>query len=94
MADDVARMPALPPGEAPYQLKLFPDEAYSSTGHYGSTPTAAQRASVPPGMEFDHNPTLVQHYYEGNGKRSTEHLSHFCQSSGGYGIYATRLSMV
>ncbi|MGL4399136.1 MAG: hypothetical protein ACRCXD_04660, partial [Luteolibacter sp.] len=22
-------------------------------------------------------------------KRSTEHLSHFCQSSGGYGIYAT-----
>jgi hypothetical protein len=31
---------------------------------------------------------------EFNGKRSTEHLSHFCQSSGGYGIYATRLSMV
>ena len=27
-------------------------------------------------------------------KRSTEHLSHFCQRSGGYGIYATRLSMV
>ena len=27
-------------------------------------------------------------------KRSTEHLSHFCQMSGGYGIYATRLSMV
>ena len=27
-------------------------------------------------------------------KRSTEHLLHFCQSSGGYGIYATRLSMV
>jgi transposase-like protein len=27
------------------------------------------------------------------GKRSTEHLSHFCQRSGGYGIYATRLSM-
>jgi hypothetical protein len=28
------------------------------------------------------------------GKRSTEPLSHFRQSSGGYGIYATRLSMV
>ena len=27
-------------------------------------------------------------------KRSTEPLSHFCQSSGGYGIYATRLSIV
>jgi DNA polymerase-3 subunit epsilon len=27
-------------------------------------------------------------------KRSTEHLSHFCQRSGGYGIYATWLSMV
>jgi len=63
----VARMPALPADEAPYQLKLFPDEAYSRTSHYGNTPTAAQRASVPPGMEFDHNPTLVQHYYEGNG---------------------------
>jgi RHS repeat-associated protein len=29
-----------------------------------------------------------------DGKRSTEHLSHFCQRSGGYGIYATWLSMV
>jgi hypothetical protein len=28
------------------------------------------------------------------GKRLTEHLSHFCQRSGGSGIYATRLSMV
>jgi hypothetical protein len=27
-------------------------------------------------------------------KRSTEHLSHFCQRFGGYGIYATRLSIV
>jgi hypothetical protein len=27
-------------------------------------------------------------------KRSTEHLWHFCQSSGTSGIYATRLSMV
>ena len=27
-------------------------------------------------------------------KRSTEHLSHFWQRAWGYGIYATRLSMV
>ena len=85
----VARMPALPAGEAPYQLKLFPDEAYSRTGHYGNTPTAAQRASVPPGMEFDHNPTLVQHYYEGNGGMQgfnltqTERLQHARSLSSG-----------
>jgi hypothetical protein len=62
-----ARMPALQAGEEAYQLKLLPDKAYSRTGHYGNTPTVAQRASVPPGMEFDHNPTLVKHYYEGDG---------------------------
>ena len=56
---------ALPSDEAPYQLKLFPDEAYNRSGHYGRTPTPQQRASVPVGMEFDHNPTLVNHYYEG-----------------------------
>ena len=82
-------MPALPPGEAPYQLKLFPDEVYSRTGHYGNTPTAAQRASVPPGMEFDHNPTLIQHYYEGNGGlqgfnlTETERLQHARSLSSG-----------
>jgi hypothetical protein len=73
----------LPAGEAPYQLKLFPDEAYNRVQHYGRTPTAQQRASVPSGMEFDHNPTLVQHYYQGaNGGlpgfnlTQTERLQH------------------
>jgi hypothetical protein len=60
----------LPPGVEPYQLQLFPTEAYNRVGHYGRTPTPEQRASVPPGMEFDHDPTLVQHYYEGPGDGS------------------------
>jgi RHS repeat-associated protein len=59
------RVGSLPTGEMPYQLTLFPDEAYNRVAQYGRTPTSAQRASVPLGMEFDHNPTLVQHYYEG-----------------------------
>jgi len=77
------RVGPLPAGEAPYQLKLFPDEAYNRVQHYGRTPTAQQRASVPSGMEFDHDPTLVQHYYEGaNGGlpgfnlTQTERLQH------------------
>ncbi|MCO5068796.1 MAG: hypothetical protein M9910_08985 [Kiritimatiellae bacterium] len=80
----------LPAGEAPYQLKLFPDEAYNRVGHYGRTPTPQQRASVPAGMEFDHNPTLVQHYYEGaNGSlpgfnlTRTERLQHAQSLSSG-----------
>ncbi|MBI0329105.1 RHS repeat-associated core domain-containing protein [Burkholderia plantarii] len=52
-------------GSEPYQLQLFPSQPYSR-GMYGSTPTAAQQASVPQGMEFDHDPPLVQHYYEGD----------------------------
>jgi len=60
----------LPAGEQPYQLRLFPDQPYNRPQHYGRTPTAAQQASVPSGMEFDHNPTLVQHYYEGPGDGS------------------------
>lgn len=64
-AEMAPRVGPLPAGEAPYQLKLFPDEPYDRVAQYGRTPTAAQRASVPQGMEFDHNPTLVQHYYEG-----------------------------
>jgi RHS repeat-associated protein len=57
----------LPSGEEPYQLLLFPDQPYDRVAQYGNTPTAAQRASVPAGMEFDHTPPLVQHYYEGPG---------------------------
>jgi len=48
-----------------YQLTLFPTEPYNRVKHYGHTPTAEQKASVPEGMEFDHNPMLVKHYYEG-----------------------------
>ena len=66
-AGNVRSVGNLPLGEEPYQLKLFPDEAYNRVAQYGRTPTVAQRASVPAGMEFDHNPTLVQHYYEGAG---------------------------
>ena len=57
----------LPPGVEPYQLELFPRERYDREGHYGVTPTTAQRAAVPPGMSFDHEPPLVRHYYEGPG---------------------------
>ncbi|NDV78467.1 RHS repeat domain-containing protein [Dysgonomonas sp. 511] len=48
-----------------YQLTLFPTEPYNRQKHYGNTPTAAQKSSVPAGMEFDHDPMLVKHYYEG-----------------------------
>jgi len=47
------------------QLKLWADEPYNRTAHYGNTPTAAQRRFAGPGMEFDHDPWLVRHYYEG-----------------------------
>jgi len=53
----------LPEGVEPYQLKLFPDQAYARRQQYGNSPTAEQRASVPPDMEFDHDPVLVRHYY-------------------------------
>jgi hypothetical protein len=66
----ILRAGPLPPGEEPYQLTLFPDEPYNRVQQYGYTPTAEQRASVPAGMEFDHDPTLVQHYYEGPGDGS------------------------
>jgi RHS repeat-associated protein len=70
VADTVPKAGPLPAGEDPYQLQLFPDEPYDRVAQYGNTPTAAQRASVPSGMEFDHNPTLVEHYYEGPGDGS------------------------
>jgi RHS repeat-associated protein len=57
----------LPSGVDPYQLELFPKVAYERVPRYGNTPTAAQKASVPAGMEFDHDPMLVKHYYEGPG---------------------------
>lgn len=65
----IPRAGPLPPNEEPYQLLLFPDKSYTGNraSLYGYTPTAAQTAAVPAGMEFDHTPTLVQHYYEGPG---------------------------
>jgi RHS repeat-associated protein len=60
----------LPAGESSYQLQLFPTEPYNRVGHYGYTPTTAQRAAVPAGMEFDHTPSLVEHYYLGPGDGS------------------------
>jgi RHS repeat-associated protein len=56
--------------EIAQQLELFPSRAYDRMAQYGRTPTAAQRASVPDGQEFDHDPPLVKHYYEGPGDGS------------------------
>jgi RHS repeat-associated protein len=67
--DPFGLMPTCAEGER-YQLKLFPDEPYNRVKHYGNTPTTQQRASVPPGMEFDHDPMLVKHFYEGPGDGS------------------------
>jgi RHS repeat-associated protein len=67
VAMDATRKDPLPQGTQPYQLELFPREIYDRDAHYGYTPTEAQRSLVPPGMEFDHVPPLVQHYYEGPG---------------------------
>lgn len=57
----------LPPGVEPYQLELFPSKHYERVKDYGQTPTPKQRAAVPKGMEFDHDPPLSVHYYEGPG---------------------------
>ncbi len=57
----------LAPAVAPHQLDLFPAEPYDRAKHYGRTPTPEQQAAVPEGMEFDHDPMLVQHYWEGSG---------------------------
>jgi hypothetical protein len=45
-----------------------PTEAYNRRAHYGSTPTAADRAAVGAGtgQVADHEPPLVQRYYEGD----------------------------
>jgi RHS repeat-associated protein len=57
----------LPAGEQPYQLTLFPDKPYNRVDFHGNTPTSAQRAATAP-YSFDHDPALVQHYWEGNGQ--------------------------
>jgi len=62
----------LPNGVDPYQLRLWPEEPYDRVAQYGRTPTPEQQASVPTGMEFDHDPPLVQHWYEGPGDGSLQ----------------------
>src|SRR6266481_9274280 len=42
-----------------------PTEAYNRVKHYGRTPTAGDRAAVG-GESVDHDPPLVQRYYEGD----------------------------
>jgi hypothetical protein len=54
---------ALPPGESPYQMSLFPLEPYDRPKHYG-TPKFSQ---TPPGMEFEHDPAVSQHWLGGEG---------------------------
>lgn len=58
----------LPPGEPSYQLLLFPLDPYSrKTQYMPRATTKAQRASVPPGMSFEHDPPLVRFHYDGPG---------------------------
>jgi hypothetical protein len=57
----------LPPEEDSYQLTLFPDQAYNRTQFYGDSPTPAQKSLAAP-LSFDHDPALVQHYWEGDGQ--------------------------
>jgi hypothetical protein len=58
----------LPGADENGQLNLFtPEEPFNRMAHYGRTPTGPQKAAVPNGQLFDHDPALVQHYYEGDG---------------------------
>jgi GNAT superfamily N-acetyltransferase len=50
--------------------------------------------TVEPGLQSKGVGRALMQWAVDEGKRSTEHLWHFCQRSGGSGIYATRLSMV
>jgi len=64
----------LPPGPAPpKQLphRQLPEERYNRYKHYGKTPTAADRKAIGagPGQVADHDPPLVQRYYEGDPNR-------------------------
>lgn len=48
-----------------------PTEAYNRQKHYGRTPTAADRKAIGAGKNqvADHDPPLVQRYYEGDPAR-------------------------
>jgi hypothetical protein len=51
-----------------YQLRLFPEEPYNRARFYGNTPTRADRAALGagPGQVVNHEPPLVQRYYDGD----------------------------
>ncbi|AOY57284.1 insecticidal toxin complex protein, TcdB family [Desulfococcus multivorans] len=51
----------LPQGAEPYQMLLFPMEAYSRKVHYSPYSSRLSRY----GLSLDHNPPLIVHYYEG-----------------------------
>jgi hypothetical protein len=51
----------LPPGAEPYQLFLFPQEAYNRRAHYNPPSSGLSRW----GLSYDHNRPLVMHWYLG-----------------------------
>jgi RHS repeat-associated protein len=51
----------------PAQPPEGPQEPYDREEHYGKTPTAADKAAIG-GESVDHEPPLVQRYYEGDAK--------------------------
>jgi len=54
--------------------RTAPTEAYNRAKHYGRTPTAADRKAIGAGSGevADHNPPLVQRYYEGDPNNRRE----------------------
>jgi transposase-like protein len=80
------------------RLRYTPEQKKTMVDAYLVSGLSAPRFATLHGVNYQ---TLVSWIKKGKKagsshkcKRSTEPLSHFCQRSGGYGIYATRLSMV
>lgn len=57
----------LPAGVQPYQLELFPTEAFVRDTHYGWHRPFKPLIPRLLGWTFDHTPPVVQHYYAGPG---------------------------
>lgn len=57
----------LPAGVQPYQLELFPTEAFVRDTHYGWHRPFKPLIPRLLGWTFDHTPPVVQHYYVGPG---------------------------
>ena len=88
-SDELVRGPLIPPPAGPFgRSEYLPSNSFH--------PVLASPVFRPPPSKCNPSQTInIQiPLYILNCKRSTEPLSHFCQSSGGYGIYATRLSIV